>query len=328
MKVSDPMAPSKYDVHCAEVTARILAALETVPAGGGNFVRPWDSITNLPRNASTDAVYHGSNLLWLSCAAGDNGYDSWWGTYRQWQPLGRHVRRGESGTRITKWVPAKRRDVDDDDDKQRRRMVPRVYTVFAVDQTDADDGVEDAWRPPPAGLRRNPDGRLAELDAWIDSTGARIRTAGGEAYYSPAVDEIVLPAFEDFHSGGDYYGVALHELVHWTAGGGGARLTREAANRYHESRDWRAKEELVAELGAAMACAVAGLEAEPRESHAEYLASWLTVLRNDPKAIVRASSAAAAAVHHLDVCASIPLAQAAAPSAAADSDVDAVGVDI
>lgn len=42
-----------------------------------------------------------------------------------------------------------------------------------------------------------------------------------------------------------------------------------------------AREELVAELGAAFVCADLGLTLEPRPDHAAYIASWLRVLRND-----------------------------------------------
>ena len=48
----------------------------------------------------------------------------------------------------------------------------------------------------------------------------------------------------------------------------------------------------VAEIGAAMLCAQLGMEPTEREDHAAYLASWLTALRNDKRAIFRAATAA------------------------------------
>ena len=59
------------------------------------------------------------------------------------------------------------------------------------------------------------------------------------------------------------------------------------------------KEELVAELAAVFACAELGVEAEPRADHAQYLASWLKVLKSDNRAIVTAAKHAQAAVEHL-----------------------------
>lgn len=60
----------------------------------------------------------------------------------------------------------------------------------------------------------------------------------------------------------------------------------------------------VAEVGAAMLCAQLGMEPTEREDHAAYVASWLTALRNDKRAIFRAATAAQAAseliLSHMD----------------------------
>ena len=60
-----------------------------------------------------------------------------------------------------------------------------------------------------------------------------------------------------------------------------------------------AREELVAELGAAFLCADLELSMQPREDHAEYIAIWLKILRNDKRAIFQASSMAQKAVDFL-----------------------------
>lgn len=44
-------------------------------------------------------------------------------------------------------------------------------------------------------------------------------------------------------------------------------------------------EELVAELGAAFLCADLHIVGQPRADHANYLKEWLTVLRDDKRAI-------------------------------------------
>ena len=49
-------------------------------------------------------------------------------------------------------------------------------------------------------------------------------------------------------------------------------------------------EELVAELGSAMICASLGLEAKPREDHAQYIKGWLSALKGDNKFIISAAS--------------------------------------
>ena len=54
-------------------------------------------------------------------------------------------------------------------------------------------------------------------------------------------------------------------------------------------------EELVAELGAAFLCAELGITNDPRADHAQYMAQYLTILKNDKKAIFAAAAAASAA---------------------------------
>jgi antirestriction protein ArdC len=58
-----------------------------------------------------------------------------------------------------------------------------------------------------------------------------------------------------------------------------------------------AKEELVAEMTSAFVCASFGIV--PTVRHADYLGSWLEVLRDDDRAIVRAASAASKAADYL-----------------------------
>ncbi len=58
-----------------------------------------------------------------------------------------------------------------------------------------------------------------------------------------------------------------------------------------------AKEELVAEMTSAFVCASLGIV--PTVRHADYIGSWLEVLREDDRAIVRAASAASKAADYL-----------------------------
>jgi antirestriction protein ArdC len=55
----------------------------------------------------------------------------------------------------------------------------------------------------------------------------------------------------------------------------------------------------IAELGAAFTCAHLGLSTEPREDHAEYIQSWLRVLKADKRAIFTAATKAQQAADYL-----------------------------
>ncbi len=90
-----------------------------------------------------------------------------------------------------------------------------------------------------------------------------------------------------------YYATLVHELVHWT--GPAHRLNRQMGKRFGDKA--YAAEELVAEIGAAFLCAELGITQSVRPDHAQYLANWLQLLKDDGHAVfaaaARASEAAA-----------------------------------
>ena len=95
----------------------------------------------------------------------------------------------------------------------------------------------------------------------------------GGAFYVPASDTITLPPRESFHDVEGYYATRFHETVHAT--GHPSRLDRELAPRSHEEA--YSREELIAELGAAMLCGLGGIAPARVEQSAAYIASWLSV---------------------------------------------------
>ena len=92
-----------------------------------------------------------------------------------------------------------------------------------------------------------------------------------------------------------YYAVLLHELTHWT--GHRKRLGRDLKPRFNKSA--YAAEELVAELGAAFLCSELNITPDIRPDHAQYIASWIKLLKSDDKAIFTAAAKASQAVTYL-----------------------------
>jgi antirestriction protein ArdC len=138
--------------------------------------------------------------------------------------------------------------------------------------------------------------RIEHADAFIIGTGATIQHGGNSAFYAPSRDVVQLPPFEAFKDKESYYATALHELTHWTKPK--ARLDRDfSAKRFGDSG--YAREELVAELGAAFLCAELGITPEVRQDHAAYLGHWLTVLKEDKRAIFSAAAHAQRAADFL-----------------------------
>jgi antirestriction protein ArdC len=277
----------------AEVTSRVIAELE---AGRLPWVQPWDSAAcgcTMPHNAGTGRRYSGINVLILWAAVIQGGYSSQrWLTYRQAQAAGGNVRRGERGTVVCyadRFTPKGEEARAQDEDRDARQVAfLKRFTVFNVDQC---EGLPEALTGTP-DLPAEVD-ILPQVQALIDASGADFRIGGGEAYYSPGADYVAVPPPAAFPEPINWYRTALHELGHWT--GHHSRLDRDQRGGFGGA-DY-AREELVAELASAFACA--SLSINPTVRHADYVGSWLAVLREDEKAIFRAASAASKAADFL-----------------------------
>jgi len=117
------------------------------------------------------------------------------------------------------------------------------------------------------------------------------------AFYKPSTDEVNLPQLERFKSVEGFYLTMYHELCHST--GHESRLSREGITKPSQFRSERyAREELVAEMGAAYLAGHVGIGGEDVEDqNAAYLGGWLTVLENDTTLIFKAAAEAQKAVN-------------------------------
>lgn len=277
------------------ITGRIVAALE---AGTAPWVRPWRSVASSgrePQNAQTNRPYSGINFVLLSMEQAAMGYEhARWLTAIQAARRGGTIRAGERGTIV---VYAGHGTSEDASDERRQFGFLKAYEVWNVAQCDdlPDAVVRGRYAEIPEAGPETEHQRLPIVDDFVATTRARIRHAGAEAFYAPGGDYIAMPPLVAFRSSQSYYATLLHELVHWT--GHHSRLDRfsRASARFGDQA--YAAEELIAELGAAFVCAEFGIDGDLR--HASYIASWVRLLRSDPRAIVTAASRAQQAVNHL-----------------------------
>src|SRR3546814_20488884 len=98
-----------------------------------------------------------------------------------------------------------------------------------------------------------------------------------------------MPDREAFDSDEDFISTLGHEIVHST--GSAQRLARETLRDYFKDRTIRAREALVAEIGASFLMADLGLGYSPRPDHAAYVSSWLNLLGNDTSATFTTATA-------------------------------------
>lgn len=264
------------------ITHQLIADIE---AGAGDWTMPWHQLATITPAQSIDGrSYRGLNSLILGLTASGNGWTNIWGTYRSLQRAGHQVTKGERGTKVALWKETK--PAANTDEVERPRLFARTFTVFALEQTNAP-------QPEPAAAICRPDadahpGAAAALDA----LGAKmIQTA--HPHYRPASDTIGMPPPDAFDSEADRLSTLAHEHVHRT--GHPTRLDRDLSGRFGDRA--YGFEELVAEIGSAFWCAQHGVTTlAKRLDHADYVADWLTILREDSRAIVTAASKAQQAV--------------------------------
>ena len=248
----------RHDVY-QTVTQKIIADLEQ---GELTWLKPWtagNTAGRIMRPLRHNGLsYGGINVLLLWAAAIEAGYSSaCWMTFRQAIELGAHVRKGEQGSVVVYAGKISRTDDNEEGneggeaDEARSIRFLKSYTVFNVEQI---DGLPKHYPLKPEPTAEAVDGslqRIAHADRFFAATRADIRHGGNRAYYSAASDHVQMPHLESFKSAEAYYATLAHEATHWTKHE--TRLHRQPGARKLGDEGY-AREELVAELGAAFLC--------------------------------------------------------------------------
>ena len=240
-------------------------------------------------------------LLWSDAV--NKGYErNRWLTFRQAREAGGNVRRGEKSTTVVLFKPFQKAEADEHgrmttdengDLVMRNYRMMDSFHLFNIDQC---ENLPDKLCPEQPVLPEAE--RIAGADKIVANGGVPVRhNNGGRACYHPVADHIIMPQAAQFRSPADYYSTLLHELVHST--GHVSRLAREGivdcpADKHDPVYGF---EELVAEMGAAFLCADLGIQGDLQ--HESYIASWLTILKEDKRAIFRAARYAREAFEYL-----------------------------
>lgn len=288
------MQPDRTDIY-TRVTAQIMAELEI---GVRPWLKPWNAehaagrITRPLR--SNGQPYKGVNVLMLWMAAEMQGFAApIWITFNQAKELGGHIKKGSKGSlvvyadRITKTETG-----DDGEEIDRDIFFMKGYTVFNVEQTEGLPAHFYATAAP----QIDPIARIEAADLFFANTHADIRHGGNRAYYASEADYVQMPPFVSFKDAESYCSTLAHELTHWTKHA--KRLDRDFGRQKFGDAGY-AREELVAEIGAAFLCCDLGITPEPRADHASYVDHWLAVLKEDKRAIFQAAAHAQKAADFL-----------------------------
>ena len=181
----------------------------------------------------------------------------------------------------------------DKDERAHYNVYPRqtVFNVFNLDQTNLKESRPEMYQQfvdEANGKnfeRGDTQGNFPVLDAMIekDLYVCPIKpTHGDNAYYSISKDEIVIPKKEQFKDANSFYANVLHEMSH--ASGAEHRLGRLIPGSSFGSAEY-SREELVAEMTAALIATEHGMEKQVKNDSLPYIKSWLENLKEDPNYI-------------------------------------------
>lgn len=172
----------------------------------------------------------------------------------------------------------------------------RYYKVFNVDSIEPSDALTKLLE---GKISERETAILPKAQALIDGMPNRPHISFGHsaAFYMPAADSVAMPDQKAFKTDDDFYSVFFHELAHST--GHKTRLKREGIGEGHAfGSQVYSKEELIAEFTSAFLCADCGINSTIEQS-AAYIQSWIKKLKDHPKMLFEASSAATKAAKYI-----------------------------
>lgn len=263
--------PSKADETFATQSGKMAAFLIhalTRPSTGWRPGWEYNPTNVLPHNAVTNRPYGGWNLFVIMLEQRDlETCESGWLTKKQATRLNVVIRDGASPV-LVQYIDVNKRWA-------------RTWEVFNLSQTTGFKRKEartHTWSP------------VQRVDRIVANTNACILHHAGCSvpHYTPKNDQISMPERELFLDACSYYRTLLHELAHWTG-----HVSR--CDRFHHdlamSYEDRAREELYAEIASMLLGMELGI-GHDLDNHAEYVRSWVRILRDSEKEIHRAVATA------------------------------------
>ena len=269
----------KKDIY-QEITNQIISDLEK---GLPVWEKPWEKgFMGFPENAFSKSFYSGVNTLILWLRQSTTGFEtSQWMTFLQVKKLGGKVKKGEKATRIVFYK--KLMITDEESEEEKTIPLLKTHAVFNLSQTEGLGHLIKKFSSKEKPLFQD----VKKAEELIKKSEADIAFAPiDRACYQPVDDKILMPKKEQFKTQEGFYSTMFHELSHWT--GHKSRLNRKKGNK-KGSKDY-AFEELIAEISASFICCHLGFEYSTQ--HSAYVKDWLKVLKEDKKAIFKASSQA------------------------------------
>jgi len=282
--------------------------IEKINQVSDDWKKPWIvKPGGQPQNAITGRPYHGLNDLMLFFNTEKYGYKvPAYLTFQQTNEVGSRIKKDEKAFPIAYWgkyyyevdnptnhiKPDEYRKLSESEKKNwKEKFFLQEYKVFNVEQTTIPQDKPELWEKIQQKFEmlklKDENGmfKSAAMDemlanhAWLCPINVK---ESNRAFYRPQPDDITVPLKAQFKDGESFYATMLHEMAHST--GHEDRLKRDMSGFFGNEK--YAKEELVAELTAALSASSLGISTSIREENAQYLKSWLETLKEEPKFIL------------------------------------------
>lgn len=280
------------------VTDRIIEQMQ-------NGIIPWHKPWHMAGNAEEMAINYVTRRpyslvnQWLLLEPGE------YLTFKQVTALGGKIKKGSKSrfvvffTKVAYTVKNERTG----EDEERSYPLLRYYNVFRLADC---EGIQSKIEKPEAGavvelpLCDEADAAISDYVFSQPTLSFQNDKPSDRAYYSPADDKVVVPMRSQFDEMAEYYSTAFHELTHSTLTESRCNRKQDGAGASFFGSKAYSREELVAEMGAAMLCSNFGIDCEKAfKNSVAYLQSWVRELKNDAKAIVVAAGKAEKAVRYI-----------------------------
>jgi DNA primase catalytic core len=271
--------------------------------------KPWSSEGTLPTSGATGKVYRRYNLLWLNMVSEIMGYKGTrWYTENNIKKMGGYLASDATGTAIAyvKTVKKKEKQKVIVADPERpgetvtkTEEVEKSYAKIGWFTVYNEDNIRGIELPPVA--QREPVEAVEAQQILMDSYKNHppiLHRRQDDAYWSPVIDEIHLPMLDQFSGPEELFATIAHEFTHSTNHPDRLNNRKDAMENYGKHIESRAREELVAEIGAAMLGQIFNINVT-YDNSVNYVNSWLESLKDDPAMVMEAATLAGQAVEYM-----------------------------
>lgn len=279
----------KLDIY-KMVTDKII---EELKKGFIPWHKPWSPNSAKCFNYATGKSYKGINTFLLT----RNGE---YLTFNQCKQAGGNVKKGAKAEFVVFFTQVESKELDADGNPKLIPML-KYYNVFHISDC---EGIKPKIQIVDDNTPKHTDIETADkvIKDYTDRESKNglqyFEQKSDKAYYSPAGDIVVVPERNQFDTIEEFYSTSFHELAHSTKKS--TRCNRNSDKlSFFGSKEY-SKEELVAEMTAAMLCSYVGIDCKSTfKNSVAYIQSWLKALKNDNKMIVWASSRAETAANYI-----------------------------